>query len=99
RYRTVTGVQTCALPIFPPPIPPQLTAKREHIATGTAHGEKRASWILITWPFVHPGACLAKEMAQPFLEATSVNQELGLFADGGRSEERRVGEGGRMAGM
>src|SRR5699024_11818024 len=92
RDRNVTGVQTCALPI--------LIGAAELLSTR----ELRATDVISFEPLeavrrVH-AQIRAHGEATPatILEVPATSAAPGAGADGARSEERRVGKGGRWRG-
>src|SRR5207248_7836820 len=93
RDRTVTGVQTCALPIFAPGNPKKIASFKDMVRQGLN--------VVVCAPQVPCGAATQKvEQAtgiklNPVSEESSVTDVLNKVETGeARSEERRVGKGG-----
>src|SRR5437867_5129741 len=76
RDRTVTGVQTCALPIFEPPVGGQDTLEAPEVVAG-----RRPAVEVLGYPAQED---LAVDRARPAGHLAA--------KDGQRSEERRVGK-------
>src|SRR2546430_3225451 len=77
RDLTVTGVQTCALPIYP--------AGQTDVARGEkTHGQGNALTIL-----AHKRA---RAVSARLTRQTALDMDTGLPGSGSRSEERRVGK-------
>src|SRR5207248_5202975 len=89
RDRTVTGVQTCALPIFRP----RISCDQEpHGACAAALHESRTDEVKVER--ANGRECLAGSVKLAFLRVTwLVTAEAATIVS--RSEERRVGKEGR----
>src|SRR5207249_9751976 len=97
RDRNVTGVQTCALPIY--------LRQREGGRPRTLRARLRAHQLRghdpeLRLARVEPRALLAKaaERLDAIAEPDQARPAAGVGAADPRSEERRVGEGGRARG-
>src|SRR5205085_4381288 len=88
RDLTVTGVQTCALPIFAGRRPAgYLTEARSHNAVAAAVAQGRADWGVAIQN-------VAQAAGVAFIPLQAEEYDFVLP----RSEERRVGKGGRCGG-
>src|SRR5699024_11802203 len=93
RDRNVTGVQTCALPIFPPP--PRAI---ERIIVFACSNRSSSPLISLT---VVPEPRAIRERREPLMifglarSAGVIDCTIASMRVTSRSEERRVGEGGR----
>src|SRR5207253_5501286 len=95
----VTGVQTCALPISARPWPPPAPTRRSRAPPASdAAGRRDAARASLG----RTGGTVLRAARLPPLPATSQERAIGsaamLLAVDVRSEERRVGEGGRAGG-
>src|SRR5207248_8930547 len=88
RRRTVTGVQTCALPISTLWLLPLLTASAQQPAESDAGG---AVFLLV------PVGARAAALGQAAV-ADGGSSESAFWNPAGRSEERRVGKEWKMGG-
>src|SRR5207248_6127603 len=87
RDRTVTGVQTCALPIY-----------KRTPCIGRSHGihaePTTFGWKLIVWADELARAKARLQRAREIIAVGKLSGAVGTF----RSEERRVGKEGRARG-
>src|SRR5699024_11819755 len=97
RYRNVTGVQTCALPIFPD----LFREGQSVVATGHVRdGTFVATQVLAKHDetYMPPEVAKAIKKAEKAGRAHAEARDKAVEAAGKRSEERRVGEEGRRGG-
>src|SRR5207248_7700666 len=87
RDRTVTGVQTCALPIFALAGAPLTVTWSASMARRMTERLKSGAWDTTNWSRRVPSA----------LRPTASSSRRGA-SGGDRSEERRVGKEGRSRG-
>src|SRR3546814_8700921 len=88
RCALVTGVQTCALPIFP-----EIASTYSTINTGATMGKHKASVLVRLVPH-EQRAVKPATLADPIRQRLSVipGIEVAILQEGLRSEERRVGK-------